>query len=77
MISPNEVVEMIQNGIPDADVEIVDRTGERNHYIVKVVSREFAELGPLDRNRRVYYAVNPAIVDGRLHAIEIKTAIPG
>lgn len=76
MIQPEEVIQLIQMDIPDAQVEITDKTGMSDHYRIKVLSKAFTGKNPLDRHRMVYDAVGPAMQTGRLHAVEITTLIP-
>ena len=75
MMQPQEVIGLIQEALPDAQVMIEDRTGQQDHYIVKVAASAFKEKGLMDRHRLVYDSVQPALDDGRLHAIEIKTIV--
>ena len=76
MISPPELTALIRRALPDAEVQIYDRTGTRDHYNVHVVSHGFTGMRPLDQHRLVYKALSEALDDGRLHAVEIKTETP-
>lgn len=73
MITPIELTALIRRALPDATVELFDRTGTRDHYNLRVASKGFAGLAPLDQHRLVYKALGDALGDGRLHAVEIKT----
>jgi stress-induced morphogen len=76
MITPDELQELIQLEMPDAQVVITDKTGMQDHYEVSIVSAAFAGLGLLDQRRRVYEILNPVLQTGRLHAVELKTQTP-
>jgi stress-induced morphogen len=76
MISPQDITELVQAQMPDAEVGVMDRTGMQDHYIIHVVSEAFKGKGVMDRHRMVYAALEPAMKDGRLHAAEIKTELP-
>ncbi len=76
MITHEQIEALIQSAIPDAVVETADRTGTLDHYNLSVVSRNFDGMPLLDRNRLIYSALGDALKDGRLHAVEIKTATP-
>jgi stress-induced morphogen len=76
MISKTELAELIKASIPDADVEANDWTGTQDHYNVRVVSARFAGVPLMDQHRLVYGAVDAALKDGRLHALQIKTETP-
>lgn len=76
MITPDELAGLIRAALPDADVEATDWTGTQDHYNVRVVSAGFHGVPLIDQHRIVYGAVDAALKDGRLHAIQIKTEAP-
>jgi len=94
MISIPDLIGIVKAAVPDAEVNVMDKTGMSDHFIIHVVSASFEELGIMDRHRKVQDALNPAILgimdrhrkvqdalnpamaDGRVHAAEIKTAVP-
>ena len=76
MIDEATLTGMIRSAFPDAQVQIWDRTGTMDHFDVLVRSSGFAPLSPLDRHRMVERALAPARADGRIHALQIRTATP-
>jgi acid stress-induced BolA-like protein IbaG/YrbA len=76
MISIDEVKRLILSEFENAEVEVIDRTGQSDHFIVRVISNRFEGVGLMDRHRMVYAALNPAMKDGRIHAVEIKADVP-
>ena len=76
MITHEKIEMLIREKLPDAVVQTQDRTGTRDHYNLNVVSRTFAGMPLLDRNRLIYAALGEALKDGSLHAVEIKTGTP-
>ena len=76
MISIPDLIGIVKAAVPDADVNVMDKTGMSDHFIIHVVTASFEELGIMDRHRKVQDALNPAMADGRVHAAEIKTAVP-
>ena len=76
MISVPDLIDLIKQDIPDAEVNVLDKTGMSDHYMIHVVSKSFEEIGIMDRHRKVQDALSNAMQDGRLHAAEIKTAVP-
>jgi len=76
MITPEELAGLIRAALPDAAVEAFDWTGTGDHYDVRVVSEGFAGVPLIDQHRMIYAAVDAALKDGRLHAIQIKTKTP-
>lgn len=76
MITTGELAHLIRGALPDATIEAVDWTGTQDHYNVRVVSAGFRDVALIDQHRLVYSAVDAALKDGRLHAIQIKTETP-
>ena len=76
MISIEDLISLVKTGIPDAEVNVMDRTGMADHFIINVVSRKFEGMNVMERHRTVQETLNPAMKDGRIHAAEIKTAVP-
>lgn len=76
MISITDLATLVKKEIPDAEVNVMDRTGTMDHFIVHVTSQKFAGINIMDRHRMVQNALAEAMQDGRIHALEIKTATP-
>jgi stress-induced morphogen len=76
VITPDEIADLIRTALPDAVVEARDWTGTQDHYDVRVTSAGFAGVPLIDQHRLIYAAVDGALKDGRLHAIQIKTQAP-
>ena len=76
MISIPDLINLVKTAVPDAEVNVLDKTGMSDHFIFNDTSAAFEELGIMDRHRKVQDALNPAMQDGRIHAAEIKTATP-
>jgi len=75
MIDETTMVGMIRAVMPDAQIMIVDRNGTMDHFNVSVASKTFEGKSLMDRHRMVEGALKAARNDGRIHALEIKTAI--
>ncbi len=76
MIHPAEIEKLITDALPDARVTVTDLTGTRDHYRVGIVSTGFAGKNPLDRRRMIHKTLAGPMGDGRIHALELKTATP-
>jgi len=76
MISIPDLIGLVQTAVPDAEVNALDKTGMKDHFIIHVTSKVFEGVGIMDRHRMVMEALDPAMKDGRLHAAEVKTATP-
>ena len=75
MIENDDLTGLIRAGLPDAEVHIVDRTGTMDHFNVTVRSREFKGKTLIQQHQLVYSALKPALRDGRVHAVELKTIV--
>ena len=76
MISIPDLTALVKEGISDAEVEVFDRTGMSDHFVIRVTSATFESMDTMARHRAVQAVLNPAMQDGRIHAAEIKTAVP-
>ncbi len=76
MIDDTALTNLIRAQLPDADVQIFDRTGTMDHFNLTVRSMEFKGKTPIQQHRLVYGALKAALEDGRVHAVELKTVIP-
>lgn len=70
------IAALLRQTMPDAEVRVFDMTGTMDHLEVFVRSKAFAGVSLLDRHRMVERALAPARADGRIHALQIRTATP-
>jgi len=67
---------MIETALPGAEVEVVDEGGG-DHLRAIVTAPQFEGLRRLDQHRLVRSAVRERFDDGSIHALSIKTSVPG
>lgn len=72
-----EIEAMIAAALPGAEVEVVDETGAGDHLRATVTAPQFEGLSRLDQHRLVKAAVKERFEDGQIHALSVKTAVPG
>jgi stress-induced morphogen len=75
MIDNASMTALIRAALPDAQVEIWDRTGTMDHFDVLVKSSAFTNMSLMDRHRAVEKALAQARADGRIHALAIRTEL--
>jgi stress-induced morphogen len=75
VIDDAALTELIRARIPDARVEIFDRTGTRDHFNVTVRSAAFGGKTLVEQHQLVYGALKAALHDGRVHAVELTTVV--
>lgn len=76
MIDNESLTALIRAELPDARVEIYDRTGTMDHFNVTVHSQTFSGKTLIEQHQLVYGALKSALKDGRVHAVELKTLLP-
>jgi stress-induced morphogen len=65
---------LLEQAFPDAaELEVADRTGGGDHFLVTVVSAAFNGLPLLDQHRRVNDALAAPLTDGTIHELRIRT----
>ena len=74
-MDPAEIVALIKEGIPDADVQIEDLRGDGDHYAAYVVAPVFEGKTRIQQHRMVFDALRGRMGD-ELHALALQTAAP-
>ena len=72
-MSPETIAQMIQAGLPGAQVEVFGDDGV--HFEARVVCAAFAGKLPLARHRMVYATLGERM-GGEIHALALKTLTP-
>ena len=70
-----EIVKMIKEALPDAEVEIVDLAGDGDHYKAVVKSTAFEGKNRIQQHQMVYAALK-GNMGGVLHALALETRTP-
>lgn len=72
MFPPDRVRELLLTAFPDADLELTDLTGTRDHYDLTITSRAFLGKTTIEQHRLVYAALGDAM-QGPIHALALHT----
>jgi stress-induced morphogen len=72
-----ELKSMIEAALPGAAVDVSDETGSGDHLRAIVTAPQFEGLSRLDQHRLVKAAVKERFDDGTIHALSVKTGVPG
>lgn len=75
MIEPDEIKRLLITAFPDADVDVKDLTGTRDHYQARIVASAFQGKSLIEQHRIVYQALGDAM-SGAIHALALKTYTP-
>lgn len=71
-MAAQDIVRLIQEGIPGAQVEIEDLAGDGDHYAATVVAAAFAGKSKVQQHQMVYTALGGRM-GGVLHALKLTT----
>ena len=71
-MNPNEIEKLIKEGIPDAQVNIVDLAGDGNHYSASIISATFKGKSKIEQHKIVYGSLKGKM-GNELHALAITT----
>ena len=74
-MNPEEVKEIILNGIPGAQVEVRDMTGTGDHFDILIVSEAFRGKALIEQHQMVFGTLANEM-DKRIHAVQLKTRVP-
>lgn len=72
MIEPSEVEAKLREAFPDAEIELEDLTGTKDHYQARIVSEAFSGKTPVEQHQLVYSALHEEM-KGPIHALALKT----
>ncbi|MCE2993562.1 MAG: BolA/IbaG family iron-sulfur metabolism protein [Candidatus Jidaibacter sp.] len=71
-ISEDKLRSLLEETFSDAEIEIKDLVGDRDHYEVSITSAAFSNVSKVQQHRLVMDSLG-GIVGTTLHAISIKT----
>ena len=71
-LSINEIKKLIKESIPDAQIEIKDLMGDKNHYSATIKSKLFNKLNKIEQHKLVYKSLKGKM-GNELHALSLIT----
>ena len=71
-IKIEEIRKLIQESIPDAEVNIEDLAGDDNHYSATIKSKIFNGKSKIEQHKLVYKALKGKM-GNELHALQLNT----
>ena len=75
MIDTATIAQMIQAGLPDAQVDVRDPQNDRTHFEATVVCPSFEGKSRVQQHKMVYAALGDSF-SGPLHALQLTTLSP-
>lgn len=74
-MNQSEIMQMIKEALPDAEVQIEDLRGDGDHYAAYVRSAEFKGKTRVQQHQMVYKALQGRM-GNELHALALQTSVP-
>ena len=71
-MAAEDIVRLIKQGIPDAQVEMQDLVGDGDHWAAVVISPSFTGKSKIQQHQMVYGALGDRM-GGVLHALKLTT----
>jgi stress-induced morphogen len=75
VLDPEQLQELLRHAFPDAELDLVDLTGGRDHYELRITSERFVGVASLGRHRMVYAALKEHM-KADIHALALVTRTP-
>ena len=75
MLEPEIVEQRLREAFPDAQVDLKDLTGTKDHYQAVIVSAAFDGKSRVQQHQMVYAALGE-LMDGPVHALALETRTP-
>lgn len=79
MASLAEIKSLIEQALPGSEVVVTDLTGGGDHLSIVVAAPQFAGKGLLVQHQMIHAALRHKLapVSQEIHALQIKTSVPG
>ena len=74
-MAAEDIVSLIKQGIPDAEVHMQDLAGDGDHWAATVISAAFRGKTKIQQHQMVYRALGERM-GGVLHALKLTTMAP-
>jgi len=74
-MAADDIAALIREGVPGAEVEIIDLAGDGDHYKAVVVAEAFRGVARVKQHQMVYAALKGRM-GGELHALALETRAP-
>ena len=74
-MNADDIVSLIKEGVPGAEVELTDLAGDGDHYKAVVISDAFAGMPRVKQHQMVYAALKGRM-GGERHALALETRTP-
>ena len=74
-MAAEDIVRLIKEGIPDAEVHMQDLAGDGDHWAATVISAAFKGKTKIQQHQMVYRSLGDRM-GGVLHALKLTTMAP-
>ena len=74
-MTKQNILKKLTKNFPGDKIEVVDMTGQSNHFSVLILSKKFKSLTLLERHK-IIYAIFKNELTHEIHALQIKAFTP-
>jgi stress-induced morphogen len=72
----DEIKQKVLDGLPGAQVDVLDMTGTGDHIRVEVIAPQFEGRSLVQQHQMINELLRAHLADGSIHALSIQTAVP-
>jgi len=74
----DDIIALLKEGLPDAEIELIDLAGDNNHWKAIITSKAFIGLNRVKQHQLVYASLKGKMdgANGELHALALETKVP-
>ena len=78
MMEPASIAAKIKEALADAQVQVQDLTGTKDHYRVTIITPQFVDKNMIERHRMIYKILHDDMEaqGGGIHALSMATYTP-
>ena len=74
-MNADQLIEIIKETIPSAEIRATDLTGGGDHWRLKIVAEEFKGLSMVEQHQLVYRSLGN-LMESTIHALSLDTSTP-
>jgi stress-induced morphogen len=74
-MNADQLIEIIKETIPSAEIRATDLTGGGDHWRLKIVAEEFKGLSMVEQHQLVYRSLGN-LMESTIHALSLDTSAP-
>ena len=74
-MTKENILKILTKNFPESKIEIIDMTGQSNHFSIFILSLQFKSLPLIERHKMIYTIFKKELTN-EIHALQIKALTP-